>query len=339
MAERITTAGPLAVGVIGLGWIGEAHLTDLAARRDVQIVAVCDIVGDLVAATAARFGATGHMDPAAMLTEHRLDALWICTPPQHHLAPLRLAAARKTAIYLEKPIARDLADAREIAAIVAEHGVVCAVGYQWHALDLLDRIRAELAGQRVGYLLGRSIGPTATRPWFLSQAQSGGNLLERGSHQIDLVRAVAGEVVAVSAVASAVRLDRPERAGQDTSQDIDDALTVLLHLESGAIATIAIAWAPEGTPGTYSLELVASRGMLRLALDPDFRLTGTWGPGTIDVIASTTPFTASNSRFLAAVRAGDPTAVACTPENAMGTLRVALAGERALATGRRVTVS
>ena len=48
---------------------------------------------------------------------------------------------------------------------------------------------------------------------------------------------------------------------------------------------------------------------------------------------------ASNSRFLAAVGAGDRSAVACTPADALATLRVALAGEEALAPGRTVVVS
>jgi len=325
---------PLAVAVIGLGWIGEAHLADLAARDDVRITAVCDIDAERVADFAGRYGATGYSETRAMFAEHPVDAVWICTPPQHHLAPTLLAVDRGIAVYLEKPIARDIRDAREIVRAVAARGVVCAVGYQWHALELLDRIRTGLAGQRIGYLLGQSIGPTAARPWFLSRARGGGNLLERGSHQIDLVRAIAGEVTSVRAVASSVQLDRPDATGRD----IDDALTLVLYLASGAVATIAIAWTPDGTPGTYSMDVVSSGGVLHLALDPDFQLTGTDRGGAVAASSSTVPFTASNSRFLAAVRAEEPTEVACTPRDAIATLRVALAGEQALATDQRISV-
>ena len=44
--------------------------------------------------------------------------------------------ARGLPLYLEKPVARSLADARAIVT-AAEAGVVCAVGYQWHAVDVL----------------------------------------------------------------------------------------------------------------------------------------------------------------------------------------------------------
>jgi hypothetical protein len=99
-----------------------------------------------------------------------------------------------------------------------------------------------------------------------------------------------------------------------------------------------IAWTPADVPGRYSLDVVTGAGVLRMALDPDFRLTGHHRGKEMSAAVSEEPFSASNSRFLAAVKAGDPAAVACTPADALGTLRVALAGEEALATGRTVAV-
>jgi myo-inositol 2-dehydrogenase / D-chiro-inositol 1-dehydrogenase len=323
------------IGMIGLGWIGEAHLTELAGRPDVRIAGVCDLDAELVADRAERFGAAGHTDAAELLDGHELDAVWVCTPPRHHLAGVRLAAERGVPVYLEKPVARDLADAEAIAALVAETGLVCAVGYQWHALDLLPRLRTELAGRQISCLLGRSIGPTTARPWFVRQAQGGGNVLERGSHQIDLIRALAGEVESVTAAAGTVRLDRPTPA----DRDVDDALTLVLHLVSGAIATVAVAWTPDGVPGSYSLEVVSSAGALRLDLDPEFRLTGTGANGPVDVTAGAAAFTASNSRFLAAAAQRDPAAVVVGPADALATLKVGLAAEQALTSGTRIMVA
>src|SRR6201982_1084757 len=101
----------------------------------------------------------------------------------------------------------------------------------------------------------------------------GGNLLERGSHHMDLARAVAGDVVAVQAAGSRIRLARS--AGD--AGDIDDALPIMLEMASGALATIVVAWTRPGQPGTYGLDIVASEATLRLALDPDFSLPGRSG--------------------------------------------------------------
>src|SRR6185437_6258777 len=191
-----------------------------------------------------------------------------------------------------------------------------------------------LAGQQVGLLAGTSIGPTQSRPWFTDMRAGGGNLLERGSHHLDLIRTVAGEVVAVQAAASRIRLAR----GADEAGDIDDALTLLLSLASGALATVVIAWTQAGQPGSYGLDIVASEATLRLALDPDFTLSGVSRGASVAVRANGHPFERSVGRFLDAVRDRDPAAVACTPGDAAATLAVAVAAEEALRTARAVPV-
>ena len=213
-------------------------------------------------------------------------------------------------------------------------GTVCAVGYQWHALDLLGELPGLLAGQQVGLLVGTNIGPTQSRPWFTDMRAGGGNLLERGSHHIDLARAVAGEVVAVQAAASRIRLARS--AGD--AGDIDDALTIMLELASGALATVVVAWTRPGQPGTYGLDIIASEATLRLALDPDFTLSGVNRGQPVARRAASRPFERSVRRFLDAVGHHDPAAVACTPPDAAATLAVAVAAEQALHTSRAVPV-
>lgn len=330
-----STVTPLAVGLIGTGWIGEEHLADLAPRPDVEIVAVADIDAGRAAECAERYGARAYGDHSDLLANEELDALWICTPPQHHRAPALAALERELPVYLEKPVARSIEDARAIAEAVDRSGTVCAVGYQWHALDLVERVRTELSGQNIGCLVGQSVGPTASRPWFLRQSEGGGNILERGSHQIDLARAVAGEVTSVQAVASGVRFGHPDAE----QRDIDDALTLILHLATGGIATIVVAWTPDGIPGSYSLDIVGTESAFRLTLDPHFRLSGTGRDGAVEAVAAAPAFAQSNSRFIELVRAKNPAGVPCSPGDALRTLAVALAAEEALATGRNVLVT
>jgi predicted dehydrogenase len=162
----------------------------------------------------------------------------------------------------------------------------------------------------------------------------GGNLLERGSHHLDLARAVAGEVASVQTAAGRIRLARSGGEGGD----IDDALTMMLELTSGALSTIVVGWTKPGQPGRYGLDIVASDATLRLALDPDFTLTGVSAGQPVDKRAASQPMERSMSRFLRAVRERDPAAVVCTPPDAAATLAVAIAAERALETSRAVPV-
>jgi len=322
------------VGVVGTGWIGSEHLADLAARTDVDIVAVADRDREQAQLLGKRYNVRGFGDCGELLAAQPLDAIWICTPPQHHLAPAAAAFKAGVAVYLEKPIARSLEEASRIAELAEQAGEVCAIGYQWHSLDVLGDLRDALADQRIGALLAQSIGPTKSRPWFLDGAQSGGNLLERGSHHIDLIRAVAGEVTAVQVVASGVSMGH----GNGQVSDIDDALTLILHLAGGAIATIVIAWTQPGTPSTYSLDVMATDAVLQLQLDPHFTLSGVSCGTAVNATSTVAPFSRSNSRFLEAVAAQDRTLVSCRPRDALQTLAVALAGEQSLASGQRVDV-
>jgi len=322
-------------GIIGAGWIGQRHAETLAGRNDVAVTAVCDTDQARAAAVAGLSGAEVFADWGTMLATAALDALWVCTPPLAHAGPAVAALDRGLPLYLEKPIARRLPDARLIAAAAARSGAVCAVGYQWHALEVIDDLRQALSGRTIGCLLGQSIGGTQSRPWFLDRAAGGGNLLERGSHHLDLARALAGEVVAVQAAGSSVRLaPRPAGAG-----DIDDAVTLLLHFASGAIGTIVVAWTSDTVPGSYWVQVAADDALLRLDLDPDYRLSGIAGGVAVDAVSRSDPFARSVGRFLAAVLAARPDLVCCGPADAARTLAVAAAAEEALASGRTVPVA
>jgi myo-inositol 2-dehydrogenase / D-chiro-inositol 1-dehydrogenase len=321
-------------GIIGAGWIGRRHAETLARRDDVTVAAVCDVDEDRAAQVAN--GARVFSDWREMLDGAALDALWICTPPRAHVGPAVAALDRGLPVYLEKPIARSAQDAAQIAAAAARSRAVCAIGYQWRAIGFLPDLRSRLAGQAVGCLTGQSIGGTESRPWFLSQAEGGGNLLERGSHHIDLGRSLAGEVTAVQAAGSAVRL-APRPAGQEAG-DIADAVTVLLHFEGGGLGTIVVAWTSPELPGRYWLELTTADASFRLDLDPDFRLSGVAGGSEVAATSPGSPFDGSVDRFVAAAKAGDPDLVFCTPADAARTLAVAAAAEEALRSGRTVPV-
>jgi myo-inositol 2-dehydrogenase/D-chiro-inositol 1-dehydrogenase len=325
---------PLAVGIIGAGWIARRHAPAIDAADGVDLVAVCDAELSRAEAIAAPRRARSYGDWTDMLEGERLDALWVCTPPLLHREPAVAALDRGIHVYLEKPIARTVADGEAIAATAARADAICMVGYQWHASELLDLVREATSGQTIGLLTGRNYGPVAGRPWFIDRAQGGGQILERGSHHIDLQRAIAGEIEAVEAVASPVKLART-----DARRDIEDALTLTFHFASGALGSVNIAWTADGQPELYSLDVIASDVSIWLDLGPeDFRMRGM--ARGVDLDASYgDPFDRSVDRFLEAVHSGDRRRVFCTPEDALGTLVVALACERALADGDTAPVA
>jgi myo-inositol 2-dehydrogenase / D-chiro-inositol 1-dehydrogenase len=324
----------LRAGIVGGGWIARRHVPGIDAAADVELVAACD--ADLARAEliAGPRGARAYERWEDMLAGEELDVLWICPPPLAHREPAVAALDAGIHVYLEKPIARTSEDAQAIAAAAARSQAVCAVGYQWHATELLDDIREATAGQPIGMLTGRNYGPVAARPWFMTRAEGGGQILERGSHHIDLQRAIAGEIDAVEAVAGGARLAQAGGSGGD----IEDVMALALHFRSGALGTVNMAWTRDGQPELYALDLLAGDATLWVELGPDrFRVRGSAGGRELDV-EHDDPFDRSVARFLEAVRDGDRSSVFCKPDDALRTLVVAQCCEQALAEGGRVRV-
>ncbi|TMD05987.1 MAG: Gfo/Idh/MocA family oxidoreductase [Chloroflexi bacterium] len=320
------------VAIVGAGWIAAEHIATLRQLDAVEVVAVCDVNRTRAAELAGQ--AATYTQWTEMIARERPDGIFVCTPPLTHREVAVAALEQDIHVYLEKPIARGLADARAIVDVAGRSRAVCAVGYQWRAVEVLDDLRAALSGQDLGLLIGISAGPTRSRPWFLDRAQGGGNLLERASHQIDLERAVAGEVVSVQAAASGVLLAQ----SQGQRGNIDDAAAVLLHFADGGLGAIQIAWTRDGLPGTYSLDVYGSDASLHLELDPAFALHGRSDGRQIEATSRQHPLERSLVRFIAAAREGKRDHVFCSPVDAAATLAVAIACEEALSSGGTVRV-
>jgi myo-inositol 2-dehydrogenase / D-chiro-inositol 1-dehydrogenase len=325
---------PLRAGIVGGGWIARRHVPAIDAAPDLELVASCDPDVSRAELIAEPRGARAYERWEDMLANESLDVVWVCPPPLAHRWPAVAALESGIHVYLEKPIARTVDDAQAIAAAAARSEAICAIGYQWHASELIEDIRDALSGEAIGLLAGRNYGPVAARPWFMAREEGGGQILERGSHHIDLQRAIAGEIDAVEATAGSTQLAQADGAGGD----IEDVLALTFHFRSGALGTVNMAWSRDGQPELYALDVIADDASMWLSLGPDdFRLRGTASGRELDVRRSD-PFERSVNRFLEVVRDGDRQRIVCTPDDAMRTLVVAQCCEQALAEGRRVAV-
>jgi predicted dehydrogenase len=319
------------IGLIGAGAIARRHVAVLSALDGVELAAVCDsdpARAESLAAGAAVYGSWQE------LVEHPLDAVFVCTPPAAHAQPAIAALRQGLAVYLEKPLARAGDDGEAIVAAWRESAGVCAVGYQWRSLGLLGRVRDELAGAAAVMLISRSLGPTEpgrAAAWFGDPGASGGILFELGSHDIDLQQALAGPAASVQALSG-----RGLGAGDGA---LDDAVAVLVRYAGGGLGVISVAWTEQQQPPVYELDALAPEVALQLALDPGFRLAGRARGSTVDEQEEVDPRTSAVTGFIDAARRRDPAAVACTPVDALGTLRVALAAEQAIASGETVRLA
>jgi predicted dehydrogenase len=291
----------LRAGIVGAGWIAGTHTATLGDLDGVSLVATADVVP----------GRADYDDWRAMLARERLDMLLVCTPPDAHREVVEAAADAGVAIYLEKPVAHALDDARAIAAAVASAGVVCAVGYQYRAISFLDDLPVDAA-----LLLGTGISDTVQRDWLGDRARGGSMILERASHLIDLELALAGEVAAVTAVESG------------------DAVSIGLRFVSGALGSVVVGRAAGG-PG-WRLELAGDDGTVAVELDPRFRAHGA---GTELEHVGPPPLRLSLACFVDAAARRDAEAVCCPLDAGVAALAVALAAQESAQRGVAVALA
>lgn len=324
------------LGMIGAGWIAREHVASISALDGAELVAIADLDAGRAGELAAGAGARPYPAWEEMLdAEDGLDAVVVCTPPLAHRDPCLAAIERGLGVYLEKPVARTREDARAIAEAARAASAVVAVGYQYRAIDFLPDLRAAAQDDPPGLLASSAVGATAGRPWFVTQAEGGGQVLERASHFIDLECAIAGPVEWVQAAGTRIDLAGPDRP---QGSDIDDVLALSLGFRSGALGSILVAWTSPELPSSYTLDLVSARSTVHVELDPGFTARGTLAGKDVALGLSMPPIRRGMERFLDAVRAGDPALVACPVEAAAESLHVALACEQALAAGGRVAV-
>ena len=121
----------LRVGIVGAGMIGGCHSRAYAALGEVEVAGICDARRDKAEALAATTGAAAVPDLAALL-DLGVDVVSVCTPPDSHVELAVRSLAAGCHVMCEKPVARDLGDARRLLAAAQQAeaaGLLVGIGH------------------------------------------------------------------------------------------------------------------------------------------------------------------------------------------------------------------
>ena len=128
----------LRIGVLGCGYMSQvAHLPCLASLGNVELLGLCDVRADLASAISGRWGVGAHCNSLDALLELGVDAVFVLTPAQCHLAQIKAVLAAGKAVFTEKPAALSAASVRDLQDACGSDGRVM-VGYmKRHESNLL----------------------------------------------------------------------------------------------------------------------------------------------------------------------------------------------------------
>lgn len=311
-------SAPVRVAMIGAGGFARRHLEVL--ERIGGTVAVGHHARRLEAAQAqaARFGGEAFDDLEALFARSRPDAVWISLPPGAHGPPEAVAIAAGVPLFVEKPLAADLATAEAIATDLERAGALAAVGYHWRALDTLDEVRDRLAELEVRLVRGAWHGSTPPPAWWQRRATGGGQMVEQATHVLDLARHLLGEAEVLAASAPVVARDA------FPGSDVAPASAALLRFERGPVGSFTATCA---LGGNAEIELSLYAEGLHVSID---QTAVRYDDGRVrrEVRRRGDPVEREDRAFLDAVRSGDPQRVVCDYRDALGTQRLTTAIQR-----------
>jgi myo-inositol 2-dehydrogenase/D-chiro-inositol 1-dehydrogenase len=318
------------VGFVGAGGNAKGHMERLSSIDGVQIVAVADVDQSRAEEAAAKYNARAYTDHHPMLDREELDVLYVSVPPFAHSDAEIVAAQAGIHLFVEKPVVLDIDLGRQILAAIDAAGVVSCVGYQLRLLDSTRRARDFLVGKTVAMVASRRWGGLPGTPWWRKMAQSGGQLVEQTTHQVDLMRYIMqDEIVEVYACYELRTMVDVE------GLDIPDTQAALFKFASGAVGTISTSPMLNKGSGRGEMEFLLRDQILcwevnRNRLEP---------PGEDEeVTAEPQPTPNIDQAFVAAVLARDPALSPCTYRDGLQTCVATLACNQSAENNEPVTV-
>jgi phthalate 4,5-cis-dihydrodiol dehydrogenase len=201
----------------------------------VELVAAADPRHEARAQFAADFGARVYASVEELCDDPAVEAVYVATPHQLHAQHVRIAAARRKHVLVEKPMALTIADCRAMIDAAGAAGVHLIVGHSHSFNGPVRRAREIIDSQAVGKVrMINALNFTdflyrPRRPEELVTEMGGGVIFSQAAHQVDVVRLLAGGLA---------RSVRAATGAWDPARPTEGAYSALLTFEDGAFASL-----------------------------------------------------------------------------------------------------
>ena len=224
-----------------MGWWSDV-LADAMKRSGMfEIVSCYTRSEEKRQAFAKKYGCVAAPGYDAMLKDRSIAAIVNTTPNNAHLETTRAAAQAGKHVFLDKPIANTIADARALTEACRKAGVVLALGYQrrkeshfrWVRKQIDDGVFGKLVNAEANISRDR-LGQFDLGSWrYTAEGMPGGVMLQIGIHYTDVLEYLMGPIKAVNG-----RLAQLVLPG-----DNPDVASLVMEHENGALSTLNASYA------------------------------------------------------------------------------------------------
>lgn len=239
----------LGVAVIGTGFWGKNHARVYKELEGTELMAICDIEPGRAKSIAHQFGAKPYTNSANMLKNKEIDAVSVCTWSTN-LAKEALGALQAGKhVLVEKPMATNVKQAKELLGIAEKEGLHLTVGFLMRFIPGLQYIREAVENKRIGGLVCATAKRVSQWPERIGDV---GVVKDTAIHDIDVMRYIfKKDPITVYA-----------KTGSMRHRKFEDYAQIMLSYKGGKSAFIESNWL---TPyKTRTLIVTGSEAIMKL---------------------------------------------------------------------------
>jgi len=325
---------PLRVASIGIGWWSDVLADAIQRSGKLKIVACYSRSPDKRQAFASKYGCAVAASYNAILDDDSVEAIINTTPNNVHKDTTCAAARAGKHVFLDKPIANTIADARALTQACRDAGVVLALGYQRRKESQFRWVRRQIDEGVFGKLVNAEanisrdrLGQFEPGSWrYTAEGMPGGVMLQIGIHYTDVLEYLIGPIKAVSGGLAQLVLP-----GENP-----DIASLILEHENGALSTLNACYASASE--YYLMNIYGKEASAYYDLHQGLRFLkrGTRTANPVPCAKNDT-LVEELEEFAAAVRGtGQPE---MDGEKGTASLAVLLAGVKSAREGRRVEIA
>ncbi len=250
------------IAVIGLGGIAQlVHLPILSKLGNVEISALADINKNRLKSVGEKFLIDKQFsDYRELLATQDIDAVIIATPTNTHSEIAIDCLKAKKHVLIEKPIARNLAEAKEINSVAKKNKKQVMIGmnlrFRPDAMLMKSLVSSGELGEifyiRCGWLRKQS----SEQKWFLNKNQSGGGvIIDLGILILDLAMWIMNDHQMKSVTV--------QKYNHNT-KDVEDSAVGLVRFDNDQVISFEVSWGLHSEWDKFHLAAFGTQGTAHL---------------------------------------------------------------------------
>ncbi len=267
------------IGLCGLGFIGKTHAICYRAMEMTTPVGITPVLDRLCSRSEAEhpYFKKVAADFEEIIQDKSIELIDICTPDFLHYSQAKAVIESGKSLYLEKPIAQTIKQARQLATAAEQAGIINQTALVMRFQPKIAAARDVLNNGDLGEIIhfkarilnNSYLNPNRPVNWRLqSSLAAGGSLMDTGVHVADLIRFLLGEVQEVSCRTSVHFKERftDESKTEKVQMDNDEWSFMQITLSNGITGELETSRIAAGVVPRNDIEIFGTNGFMYIDL-------------------------------------------------------------------------